>query len=170
MVKDRSGEPIPKFVAHSLAGKFSDSLLHVFAKFVVVFGPASETNDRYGRRQFAIGGDIINGGHKLAHREITRRAENHQRAWLWHRSCRQAFTQRVGLCLIAGFVHHRKSLRQINLSVADRPAIMPATGNAGSIPALSNAHLRSPHRRRARRAPPRAGPRFPASLLLSSRA
>ena len=78
MIINRLGEGFPNLVPHRLAGKFSRRLLHLAPKFLVGFRPARETDHGHRGRQFPIGRQIIEGGHKLAMGEVAGGPERSQ--------------------------------------------------------------------------------------------
>src|SRR5438045_1578844 len=84
MIESRLGEVVPDLVSNGLSREISDRLLHFFAKLVVGFWAAGETDHGYSGRQLAIGGEIVKGGQQLSMSQITGCAENHDAAWLRH--------------------------------------------------------------------------------------
>ncbi len=97
MIENRLGEAVPDFVAHRLARELPRRLFLFLAKFLVRLRAARETDHRQGRRQFAIGRDVVEGGNQFPHRQVARRPENHDRARLRHGPGREPLAERIGL-------------------------------------------------------------------------
>ena len=79
MIENGLRKRVPDFVAHRLTRKFARGFFDLAPEFVVTFVASGESDDRDGRRQFAIGREIVKRGDKFAMCEIAGRAENHDR-------------------------------------------------------------------------------------------
>ena len=99
VIEKRLGEAVPDFVAHRLPGKLAGRFFLFLAEFVVRFRAAREADHRQGRRQLAIGRDVVERGHELAMSQVAGRAKNHDRARLRHGFGRESFAQGIGLLL-----------------------------------------------------------------------
>src|SRR4029077_3141428 len=114
VIKDRLRKVLPDFVAHCLSRKLARRFFKIAPEFVVGFWPASEADNRHGRRKLAIGGQIVQCGDKFAMGEVARSAEDHNRAWLRHGARRQAFAQWIWFVLISGLIHRQPKLRRFS--------------------------------------------------------
>ncbi len=84
MIKNRLREVLPDFIAHRLTRELFDRFFHFLAKIVIGLRATRETDDCDGRRQFAIGGEIVERRKQLAMSEIAGCAEDHDAARLRH--------------------------------------------------------------------------------------
>jgi hypothetical protein len=84
------------------------------------FFPAGKTNYRYGRRQFAIGRQIVKRGNELAMGEIAGRTEDHDSARLGHGPYGKPFAQRIALRLLSWSIHARIEVSQISANCVSR--------------------------------------------------
>ena len=82
----------------------------VAPEVVVDFLPAREADNCHGGRQVAVGREVIQRRHEFAVREITRGAEDHNRARLRHCARGNSFAKRVWFRLVSGSIHNRNKL------------------------------------------------------------
>ena len=62
VIKDRLRKVFPDFIAHGLSRKLTRGFFEIASEFIVSFWPAGEPDDHRGRRQVAVGGEIIQCG------------------------------------------------------------------------------------------------------------
>ena len=113
MIEKGLGEAVPDFVAHRLARKFPGRLFLFLSKLLVRFRPARETDHGQGRRQLAIGCDVVERGNQFPHRQVARRPENHHRARLRHGPVRQPLAERIGLLSVGRLAHRARGMREV---------------------------------------------------------
>ena len=86
VIKNRLRKCLPNFVAHRLAGKFARRFFEIAPEFLITFFATRESDNRHRRRQLAVGRDVIERRDEFAMGEIACRAEDHDTAWLRHRT------------------------------------------------------------------------------------
>ena len=97
VIKERLREPVPNFIAHLLPRELLRRFLLLLPKLVIRLRPSGKSNDGDLRRQFTIRREIVERRNQFPHRQVSRRAEDHDRARLRHRARSESFPERIRL-------------------------------------------------------------------------
>src|ERR1041385_6843157 len=82
VIKNRLRKGFPDFIAHRLTGKLARRCFDITPKFDITLVAPGKSDDNHVRWQFAVGGEIVQGGEKLPMSEIACSAEDDDAARL----------------------------------------------------------------------------------------